>query len=87
MFISNFTTDIDECVATPGKCHNKTACNNTHGRTCARANLDISEMGAIVQVPSIVLKVFRFLLTSISSFLHVRQSRVENRHGLQSLTR
>ena len=31
MFLSNFTTDIDECVATPGKCHNKAACNNTHG--------------------------------------------------------
>ena len=44
-------------------------------------------MGEIVQVPSIVLKVFRFLLTSILSFLHVRQSRVENRHDLQSLTR
>ena len=55
--------------------------------TCARANLDISEMGGIVQVPSIVLEVVRFLLTSILSFLHVRQFRVENRHGLQSLTR
>ena len=29
--LSNFTTDIDECVATPGKCHNEAACNNTHG--------------------------------------------------------
>ena len=55
--------------------------------TCARANLDISEMGGIVQVPSIVSKVFRLFLTSILSSLHVRQSRVENRHDLQSLTR
>ncbi|CAH3158496.1 unnamed protein product, partial [Pocillopora meandrina] len=29
--LSNFTTDIDECVATSGKCHNEAACNNTHG--------------------------------------------------------
>ena len=26
-----FTTDIDECVATPGKCHKEATCNNTHG--------------------------------------------------------
>ena len=30
-FFLIFTTDTDECVAAPGKCHNKAACNNTHG--------------------------------------------------------
>ena len=44
-------------------------CVRTHaGHTCAHANLDISEMGGIVQVPSIVSKAFIFLLTSTYSF-------------------
>ena len=30
-FISNFTTDIDECETNPHKCHEEAACNNTHG--------------------------------------------------------
>ena len=41
----------------------------THAdHTCAHANLDISEMGGIVQVPSIVLKASRLLSISILCF-------------------
>ena len=31
LFLFNFTTDVDECKATSGKCHNEAACNNTRG--------------------------------------------------------
>ena len=31
LFLSNLTTDIDECEATPGKCHKEATCNNTNG--------------------------------------------------------
>ena len=31
LFLDNFTTDIDECEGTLGKCHSEAACNNTHG--------------------------------------------------------
>ena len=79
MFLSNFTTDIDECVATPSKCHNKAACNNTHGSyvcTCKSGYIGDGRncIGTVNSLKS--------LLTSILSFLHVRQSRVENRHDL-----
>ena len=30
-FRSNFMTDIDECVTTPGTRHVNATCNNTHG--------------------------------------------------------
>ena len=44
-------------------------CVITHAdHTCAHANLDISEMSGIVQVPSIVLKASRLLLISILCF-------------------
>ena len=30
-YISNFTTDIDECETNPHKCHQEATCKNTHG--------------------------------------------------------
>ena len=31
LFLSNFMIDIDECGTSPGRCHEKAACNNTRG--------------------------------------------------------
>ena len=56
-FLSNFMTDTDECVTTPGTCHVNATCNNTRGSYVCKCKPGYTGDGQICTVTVTSLRI------------------------------